>query len=660
MSDLKADLQVPKSGFAGLKQNFKQDIISGFLVFLIALPLCLGISLACGYPAIAGIFTAIIGAILATVISNSELTIKGPAAGLIVIAIGAITEFGFTGGKDPASDLQAYKLVLGIGVAAGCIQILFGLFRIGSLSDFFPLSVVHGMLAAIGIIIILKQFPIAMGGRAAGAPLDLLLSIPAKIIHMNPKIAAIGIGSLGIMFGIPLIKNKYIKMAPTPMLVLIFAVPLGLYFGLSHEHTYFFEGREYKVGDEFLVNVPGNMFKAMTYPDFSALKTVSGWKWVIMFSLIGSLESLLSANAIDLLDPWKRKTNMNRDMLAVGIGNTVSAFIGGLPMISEIVRSKANIDNGARSRFSDLYHGLFLLLFVALAPFLLHKIPLAALAAMLVYTGFQLTAPRKFTLVKRIGREQLIMFVVTVIAVLATDLVIGIAIGIGTKFIFHIINGVPIRSLFTSYLELRELDNETCFIRVKESAVFSNWIPIKKQIERFGLIRNKNLILDLTDTAMVDHSVMEKLHEMKDTFSQNNLMLEIVGLGGRQSLSSHPLSTRRKVVELIKRILVFTDSVLQPLLEQELNYHGVKDFTTIGCGGAGVVTSQRLRIEIITPPDKAKHLLDFIRGEILPKYAEKYSVKAFTENVEVILPDEPYVTKLSHNSLSNQTITIMR
>lgn len=652
MTDLKADLQIQKCGLAGLKNNLQKDLISGFLVFLIALPLCLGISLACGYPAIAGIFTAIIGAILTTFISNSELTIKGPAAGLIVIAIGAITEFGFTGGKDPAADLQAYQLVLGIGVAAGCIQILFGLFRVGSLGDFFPLSVVHGMLAAIGIIIILKQFPIAMGGNAKGEPFELLLSIPAQIIHMNPKIAAIGIGSLGIMFGKPLVKNRYVKMAPTPLLVLIFAVPLGLYFGLSHEHSYFFEGRKYKVGSEFLVNVPGNMFKAMTYPDFSALMTFTGWKWVIMFSLIGSLESILSANAIDLLDPWKRKTDLNRDMLAVGIGNTVSAFVGGLPMISEIVRSKANIDNGARSRYANLYHGLFLLLFVALVPSLLHQIPLAALSAMLVYTGFQLASPREFTLVKQIGREQLIIFVVTVMAVLATDLIIGIAVGIGTKFVIHIINGVPIRSLFTPYLDIKELENETCFIRVKQSAVFSNWIPIKKQIEQFGLIRNKNLILDFSETTMVDHSVMEKLHEMKDKFSQNKLKLEVVGLGSHRPLSDHPLSTRRKGLEKIKRIIIFSDSGLLPQLEQELLHHRVTDFTTINCGGVGTVKKRRLRLEVLAQPDKAEHLLDFVRGEILTKYAEEYSVKAYIENVEAILPCEPDIIKLSHKSLS--------
>ncbi|MYA28018.1 MAG: SulP family inorganic anion transporter, partial [Nitrospira sp. SB0666_bin_27] len=253
MNTEKAD--IPRGTLAGLQQNWKADLLSGFLVFLIALPLCLGIALACGYPAIAGIFTAIIGGILATFFSNSELTIKGPAAGLIVIAIGCVTEFGFTGGKDPAADFQAYRLALGVGVAAGVIQILFGVFRAGILGEFFPTTAIHGLLASIGVIIIAKQFPVVMGLSPEGSPLHLLANIPTFIMNMNPKIGLIGIVSLLIVFGYPLIKNPKFKVVPAPMIVLFVAVPMGLYLNIGQEGTYTFNDQTYALGAKFLVDV---------------------------------------------------------------------------------------------------------------------------------------------------------------------------------------------------------------------------------------------------------------------------------------------------------------------------------------------------------------------------------------------------------------------
>ena len=213
---------------------------------------------------------------LATFFSNSELTIKGPAAGLIVIAIGCVMEFGFTGGKDPAADMQAYRLALGVGVAAGIIQILFGVFRAGILGEFFPASAVHGLLAAIGIIIMAKQFPIAMGLSPHGKPLELIASIPRFIMDMNPIIGLIGIMSLMIMFSFPFIKNPKLKIVPAPMIVLFVTVPLGMYFNISQEQTYTFNGEDYSLGKDFLVAVPENMFSAITFPDFSGLMTARG------------------------------------------------------------------------------------------------------------------------------------------------------------------------------------------------------------------------------------------------------------------------------------------------------------------------------------------------------------------------------------------------
>jgi len=535
---------IPRGTLAGLEKNWKADLVSGFLVFLIALPLCLGISLACGYPAISGIFTAIIGGMLATFFSNSELTIKGPAAGLIVIAIGCVTEFGFTGGKDPAADFQAYQLALGVGVVAGIIQMLFGYFRAGILGEFFPSSAVHGLLAAIGVIIMVKQFPVTLGLSPHGTPLELIANIPHFIMNMNPMVSVIGITGLLIMFGFPFLKNPRLKVIPAPMLVLLVTVPLGLYLNFDQEHTYSFGGQEYPLGKDFLVAVPESMFHAVTFPDFSGLMTPIGMKYVVMFALIGSIESLLSAKAIDGIDPWKRKTDHDRDMLAVGAGNTLAAFVGGLPMISEIVRSKANIDNGARTRFANVFHGSFLLLFVALIPGLINEIPLAALGAMLVFTGFRLASPQAFIKIYHVGREQFIIFVSTVIGVLATDLLMGVAIGICVNIVLHVKNGAPANTLFKSQIFVDRDGQNGVTIRVKDSAIFSTWIGLKQKLEEYR--QEPHVVLDLSETYLVDHTTMSKLHEMEKEFQEKNSTLVITGLDKHQPLSNHPEAGRKR------------------------------------------------------------------------------------------------------------------
>ncbi|GJL54258.1 MAG: sulfate transporter [Nitrospirales bacterium] len=535
---------IPRGTLSEFPKNWKADLISGFLVFLIALPLCLGIALACGYPAIAGIFTAIVGGTIATFFSNSELTIKGPAAGLIVIAIGCVTEFGFTGGKDPDLDYQAYRLALGVGVAAGIFQIFFGMFRAGILGEFFPSSAVHGLLAAIGIIIMAKQFPIALGVSPEGKPLEIIAKIPQFVLEMNPLVGLIGLISLIIMFGYLFINNPKLKVIPAPMMVLFVTVPLAIFFDFSQEQTYTFNGQDYPLGKSFLVAVPESMFGAITLPDFSGLTTTTGWKYVLMFALIGSIESLLSAKAIDSVDPWKRKTNHDQDMLAVGVGNTIAAFIGGLPMISEIVRSKANIDNGARTRFSNAFHGLFLLFFVALLPGVINQIPLAALGAMLVFTGFRLASPQEFIHTYQVGKEQFIIFVSTVVGVLATDLLMGIAIGIFVNILLHLKNGAPASSLFKPQISVQRDGKTGVTVKVKDSAIFSTWIALKKTLEQFP--EEPRVTLDLSETYLVDHTTMGKLQEMEKTFKERDATLYITGLEYHQPLSNHPEAGRKK------------------------------------------------------------------------------------------------------------------
>jgi MFS superfamily sulfate permease-like transporter len=544
--------EIPRGNAAGFVRYLKDDLIAGGLVFLIALPLCLGISLASGFPAIAGVFTAIVGAILTTFLSNSELTIKGPAAGMIVIVLGAVTSFGYTGGADAAADMRAYQMALAIGVVAGVCQVAFGLFRAGVLGDFFPTSAVHGMLAAIGVIIMVKQLPVAVGQSAKGEPFEIIRELPHLLANANPKIAVIGIVSLVILFAMAFWKsrtqNRIVAAAPAPLLVLLVAIPLGMIFDLSHQHTYTMLGNEYAVNADFLVSVPYNLFGAMAHPDFTVFRDSellpSAIKWVMMFALIGSLESLLSAKAVDMLDPYRRKTNLNRDLVAVGVGNAAVACIGGLPMISEIVRSKANIDNQAKTRFADLWHGVFLLGFVAFLPALIHRIPLAALAAMLVFTGFRLASPSEFLNVYRVGKEQLVIFVTTLVAVLATDLLIGIGIGITTKFVIHYLHGVSPRSWFIPDLDIHQDAEDHVSIRACSSAVFSNWISFRRQVVAASLAHGKNCTLDFTKTHLIDHSVMENLHELEEEFQRAGVSLNVIGLQDHIAMSNHPMAAR--------------------------------------------------------------------------------------------------------------------
>lgn len=638
---------VPVGNPTGFVKYFRYDFISGLLVFLIALPLCLGISLASGFPAIAGVFTAIVGSILTIFMSNSELTIKGPAAGMIVIVVGAVTAFGYTGGVDPAADFQAYRLTLAVAVAAGVIQIIFGLVRAGVLGDFFPTAVVHGMLAAIGVIIMLKQLPVAVGQSAKGEPLEILRELPEKLYHANPDIAIIGIVSLCILFGFGYwkshTKNALIKAIPAQLLVLIIAVPMGQYFDLSHQHSYSFLGHDYDLGEQFLVAVPNNLITAMAFPDFSALTDskylLISIQWIVMFSLIGSLESMLSAKAIDMIDPWRRKTNLNRDLVAVGIANSAVASIGGLPMISEIVRSKANIDNGARTRFANFWHGVLLLAFVALLPGLIHRVPLAALAAMLVYTGFRLASPLEFINVYKTGREQLIIFVATMVGVLATDLLVGIAIGIAVKLSIHMFNGLPLSSIFLPYLEIEELDERTVLINARGSAVFSNFIPFRRQIEQLGLVGRNNVIVDLSAAKLVDHSVMEKLHELQMDFEQNQLTLEVRGLDAHKPMSSHPMASRKQGLTALRRITIVTDPKLETAIVERVIELGASGYTSMPCRGlgrTGLNQAERhpidqIRMEVITRSAIAEEVLKFISDEIAPNN----HISVCVETVEV-------------------------
>lgn len=520
---------LPKDGIQGLKENFTSDAISGFLVFLLALPLSLGIAKASDFPPIMGLMTAMIGGLVVSFFAGSKLTIKGPAAGLIVIVAGSVAEFG------RGDSLLGWHLALGALLVAGLLQILFGMIRMGSLVDFFPLSAVHGMLAAIGIIIMSKQVHVLLGinpvdemGKPIVEPMELLAEIPHTFLNINSNVAIIGLLSLAIVFLWPKIKHPTFKMIPAPVVVLAVSIPLAKYLGLGKGQLIHFD-------QDFIHTLAWN-------ERFDGFQQTGVFiKYVLMFALVGSLESLLTVKAVDMLDPYRRKSNANKDLVAVGIGNVIASLLGGLPMISEVARSSANVSNGAKTRWANFFHGVFILIFLMLDLQFSDLIPFAALAAMLIGVGFKLASPREFGRMAKIGPEQLIVFCTTIAVTIMTDLLVGIGVGIIVKLITQFVLGVPLKSTFKAHV--KETQGR---IAVSGAAVFSNWLGIKKHVD--AVKKTDHLLLDLSQCNVVDHTVMDNIIHLRNDFENGGGALEVVGLELLKptSKSNHDLSTRMR------------------------------------------------------------------------------------------------------------------
>jgi MFS superfamily sulfate permease-like transporter len=560
MSDSHPSSPIPVGDFAGLTKYLKFDLVSGLLVFLIALPLCLGIANASGFPAINGVFTAIAGGVLCGLLSNSELTIKGPAAGMIAIVLGAATDFASLANVELNNgDVSVYghylPSVAAVALLSGLLQIAFGLLKAGVLADLFPSSVIHGLLASIGIIIIGKQLYPLLGLKPNSSleAYETFWVLPSHLPHIAWQVALIGLGSLAILYAYPQLKKRIplCKVIPPQLVILVVAVPSAILllrdfpdFKRCYEIMVAGQPQEQMV-KSLLVKVPDAAAKlpsAFIYPSFQYVATPTFWKWVLMFTLVGSLESLLSAKAVDVLDPCKRKSDLNRDLLAVGIANSAVACIGGLPMISEIVRSSANKDFGAKTRWSNLFHGMFLLVSIIILPTVLNLIPLAALAAMLVYAGCRLAHYKEFIHMWHVGKEQLLIFVSTILGVLMTDLLIGVGIGMLVKIIVEMFLGVsPVQ--FLQMPAIVDESDQKVYIRLESSAVFSNWLRLKKKI--LSLPHENEIIVDCTNAPFVDHTVMCRLSELRDELMISGRKFSIQGLDEHRSMSYDELSARR-------------------------------------------------------------------------------------------------------------------
>ncbi len=483
-----------------LKKNLTKDLPSSVVVFLVALPLCLGVALASGAPLFAGLIAGIVGGIVVGAISGSQLSVSGPAAGLTVIVFGAIAQLG------------SYQTFLLAVVLAGFMQLLLGLIKAGTVGNYFPSSVIEGMLAGIGLILILKQLPHALGvdadflGDEEFYQSDNKNTFSAITSALNQfSFAAVMISVLSVLILIYWPKFKKISIIPAPLVVVVLGISLSL----------FFKGTTKALEAEHMVNIPiVNNWQAFvnlfSLPNFAAIGNKQVWIVALTIAIVASLETLLSIEAVDKIDPIKRISPTNRELLAQGTGNIISGMLGGLPMTSVIVRSSANVNAGGRTKMAAILHGGWLLLALLLIPGVINMIPLACLSAILLVTGYKLTRISLFKSMFKKGWDQFLPFAVTVLAVVFTDLLNGVANGMLLS-IFYLLRTNMRNPYF--YKIQQDGDQKNIRILLAEEVSFLNKAAI--QVLLTNIPKETNVIIDGSKARYIDPDVLEIIFNYK-------------------------------------------------------------------------------------------------------------------------------------------------
>lgn len=495
-------------------KNFPDDLAASIVVFLVALPLCLGVALASGAPPLSGIIAGITGGIVVGLASRSHLSVSGPAAGLTAIVLTAIATVG------------SFPGFLVAVVLAGLLQVILGFCKAGIIGDYVPNSVIKGMLAAIGIILILNQFPHLLGDDSHFETDDgvkqekgnIFFNFITAFSHINTTALIIGGGCLAFHFlweRITANKKGLIRFIPAPLLIVFAGIGINSFF-LNANPAQALTG-------EHLVKIPEassarEFFSFFTLPDWNYFLNTDVLAIAITLALVASLESLLSIEAVDDLDPYQRVTPTNRELKAQGIGNMISGLIGGLPVTSVIVRSSANVNAGAKTKMSTIYHGALLLLSFAFIPFLLNMIPKAALAAVLIFTGYKLAKPSLFKTFYKKGWGQFLPFVITIAAILATDLLKGVLLGIAAGLFF------VIKSNFKTAVFVVNDVNKYLF-RLRKDVSFLNKPIIKNKLEQVPA--DSFVLIDASRADFIDKDIVETIEDFMLHAPLKNIQVEL-------------------------------------------------------------------------------------------------------------------------------------
>ncbi len=527
--------------------DLPKNIFSGFVVSLIALPLGLGLAIASEAPPIAGIIAAIAGGVVVSILGGSHLTITGPGNGLVIVILSAIVGMG-------EGDLyKGYLFTLAAIMLSGLLLFIFGVFRLGALSEFFPSTALQGMLAAIGVGILAKQFHVMLGFTdVKGNTISQLILIPNSIKNLlaNPSnelilAACIGVLSLCFLFLYARIRNSVFQLIPAPMWVVIASIGVMYYYDLVLKTPEV-------LGSNLMITLPENLMASLPRPDFSKILSSEFMGYTLSITLVAVIESLLSIKAVDKLDPLKRRSNINKDLRALGIATGISGFFGGLNVVTVIARSSVNVNNGGNNRSANFFHAAFLVVFILLFAKQIQKIPMPALAAILVYTGYRLATPENLFRIYKIGKEQAIIFLTTLVATLLTSLTTGILLGILTTLLVHVFlnkSGVLFSRNWLKPNVLMYLEEETgnYYVSVKNFCSFLNFFKLKAKLDEIP--PSEHAIIDFSLCEFVDHTVMEGLNDYSRSFSRQGGFFEIIGLDVHEAKTEHPFAIRKSLPE---------------------------------------------------------------------------------------------------------------
>lgn len=526
----------PKKGLQGLIENWQGDLVAALSVALIALPLSLGIALAAGAPAMAGIFSAIVGGVVTTFYRGGHISVNGPAKGVIGVILLGIALMGDGSG-------QAFNYVLAAVVVSGAIQALLGVLKLGRLADIFHSTVIHGILAAIGIIIFAKQIHVAMGTHSDDSSIvqnlvDAFILLP----QANPFVLVISLAGLLLLLFHSKTSNKVFGLLPGPIWVIALSIPFVYLFNFFEVQNLSLFGNAYEVGPHLLLDIPDSIMDSIMHPNFSKINTIEFWTTVFSLLIITSIESLAIAKAVDKIDPYKRKTDLNKDLTGIGLSTMVAGFIGGLPIIAVIIRSTVNIHNGAKTKWSNMYQGLLLLVFIVILGPVLRQVPLCAFAILLVYTGFKLASPAVFKQAYSQGPEQLVFFIGTMVLTLYTNLLVGLVGGLLLVLINHmLLANLSITQFFKmvyfSDHKLKKISEQAFDLKIKGVANFLGILRIDKLVSQIPLGASVNI--DLSETRLVGITYMDYLVEFLKSHRAGGGKAFITGLDSHVSYSTY-------------------------------------------------------------------------------------------------------------------------